>query len=131
MNRRGEKNSNWKGDKVGYLGMHAWVRRNLVKQDFCADCKTRSPYDLANISGKYKRDLTDWEWLCRRCHMLKDGRLKKFAELNIPRRNPEKEKVCPFCSKEFHASKVKIKCCSKSCAMRLRSTLAQEIYPLS
>ncbi len=36
------------------------------------------PLDLSNKSGKYKRDLIDWEWLCRRCHMIKDGRLDKL-----------------------------------------------------
>jgi len=34
------------------------------------------PYDVANISGKYKRDIKDFEWLCRLCHMTKDGRLE-------------------------------------------------------
>jgi hypothetical protein len=39
----------------------------------CQQC--RKPYDLANVSVEYKRDLNDWQWLCRRYHMLSDGRL--------------------------------------------------------
>lgn len=34
---------------------------------------------MANISGKYKTDLSDWEYLCRRCHMKKDGRLIRMG----------------------------------------------------
>ena len=44
----------------------------------CEECKEEKPLDLANISGEYKRDINDYEWLCRRCHMESDGRLQKF-----------------------------------------------------
>ena len=83
MNKVGKENSNWKGDKVGYHGIHALIKRYLEKTYLCQDCCKSFSYDLANISGLYKRDLSDWEWLCRRCHMLKDGRLKQFAELKL------------------------------------------------
>ena len=78
----GEKNGMWKGDKVGITGLHKWVRRRKPKPKFCEICKIKPPIDLANISGKYKRDLSDWEWVCRLCHMKKDGRLKKLIERN-------------------------------------------------
>lgn len=74
-----EKNPSWKGDKVGYSGLHHWVRRRLLKPVACSDCKKIKDLDLANISGEYKRDLADWEWLCRLCHMKKDGRLVALA----------------------------------------------------
>jgi len=35
------------------------------------------PHDLAN-KGTYDRKLKNWEWLCRKCHMIKDGRMKKL-----------------------------------------------------
>jgi hypothetical protein len=41
-------------------------------------CKQKRKLEVANISQQYKRDLSDWEWLCRKCHMTKDGRLKVF-----------------------------------------------------
>lgn len=71
----GDKNPNWKGEKVGYDALHIWIRRRLVKPEICSNCKEGKALDLANISQKYKRDLTDWEWLCRKCHMTKDGRI--------------------------------------------------------
>jgi len=79
---KSEGNPNWKGDKVGYVGIHLWVKRHLEKPKRCENCRRIKRLDLANISGKYLRDLTDWEWLCRRCHMIKDGRLKKFKMLS-------------------------------------------------
>jgi len=74
----GEKNGMWKGDKVGIVAIHAWVKRNKLKIEICECCNKKPTYDLANISGEYKRDIKDWEWLCRGCHMKKDGRLKKL-----------------------------------------------------
>lgn len=75
-----ENNGMWKGDKVGYKSLHQWVKKNKSKPKKCEECKRYSPYDLANISGKYKRDLKDWKWLCRRCHMFKDGRINNLKQ---------------------------------------------------
>lgn len=61
-------------------GLHEWVRRNKAKPKECEECKDSKPYDLANISGEYKRDINDFRWLCRRCHMNEDGRLKEFLK---------------------------------------------------
>jgi|ERR1035437_2606755 hypothetical protein len=71
----GQANAMWMGDKVGYFALHSFIKRHLSKPLFCQDCGEKKKLDLANISGEYKRDLSDWEWLCRKCHMSKDGRL--------------------------------------------------------
>ena len=80
-----EKNPQWKGDqKIDYVGLHVYVRRRLPKPLVCQICKIKSPYDLANITGIYTRDLKNWQYLCRKCHMLSDGRmnnLKQFGTL--------------------------------------------------
>ena len=80
--RMADMNPMWKGDRVSYNGLHGWVRTHLPKPEFCQDCGVVHTYlDLTNISGKYLRDLTDWKYLCRRCHMVSDGRfmnLKQF-----------------------------------------------------
>ncbi len=73
-----DKNVNWKGDNVGLPALHEWIENRKPKPKFCECCKTNKPYDLANISGLYKRDVNDFEWLCRSCHMHRDGRLKKL-----------------------------------------------------
>lgn len=77
--RKGKKNGMWKGDKVGYNALHGWIKNNHEKPDKCDECKKVTPYDLAN-KGIYNRNISNWEWLCRKCHMTKDGRLIKFGE---------------------------------------------------
>ena len=69
-----EKNGNWKGDKVGYGGLHTWIRERLPKPKTCEICHRNLPLDLSNKTGVYNRGLKNWEWLCRRCHMERDGR---------------------------------------------------------
>lgn len=90
-----EKNPNWKGDKVGYNALHNWIRRHKPKPKLCEECKKKKPDDLANISGEYKRDIDDFKWVCRGCHMKSDGRLKKLAQIN-------KNKPKLFDKKKYH-----------------------------
>lgn len=69
-----EKNKNWKGDKVGYHGLHIWVAKHLGKPNKCEDCGTTKAkrFEWANISKNYRRDLTDWKRLCTKCHVKFD-----------------------------------------------------------
>ena len=66
----GEKAYNWKGDKVGYHGLHRWVISRLGKPQKCSSCQTTTArkFEWCNISHKYKRDLIDWIRLCTKCH---------------------------------------------------------------
>jgi len=94
----GELNGRWKGDNVTKKSaLHTWVRRRKIKPKLCEDCKEFPPYDLANISGKYKRDTNDFKYVCRRCHMKNDGRLKKLSKYNFKKGytswNKTKEKL--------------------------------------
>src|SRR3990167_3225054 len=82
VSKIGVKNHQWKGDKVKYGALHDWVKWHINKSQKCSDCFKKKKLDLCNISGQYKRDLKDWEWLCRRCHMIKDGRLEKLVKIN-------------------------------------------------
>ncbi len=72
----GEKNVNWKGDKVGYRALHRWVVVRLGQPHCCDHClKTNlkhRQYHWANKSGQYKRDITDWIRLCVKCHKAYD-----------------------------------------------------------
>jgi hypothetical protein len=66
----GETSPLWKGDRVGYGGIHAWIVSVKGKPMSCEDCLTTAAkaYHWANISGEYKRDANDWKRLCARCH---------------------------------------------------------------
>ena len=83
--RKNEQNPIWKGDNVGVPALHEWVRRNKPKPEFCEVCNIAHPYDLANISGEYKRDINDFKWLCRSCHMKEDGRIKQLKQFQDKR----------------------------------------------
>lgn len=74
----GENNANWKGDKVGYSALHDWVRRVLGTPMQCENCGTTThrQFEWANLSGEYKRDISDWARLCKMCHVLIDDSLK-------------------------------------------------------
>lgn len=57
-----------------YESAHVWIKRKLGKPNDCENCgtKTAKTYDWANISGDYKRDISDWKRLCRSCHIYWD-----------------------------------------------------------
>lgn len=105
----GEKNPMWKGDKVRYGSLHDWVKWWVKKPNKCDECKMVKRLDLANISQEYKRDLSDWEWLCRKCHMSKDGRLKFFMEELRGCNSPKKEIIKMRVKSEVDASSRKDK----------------------
>jgi len=66
----------WKGDKVGYRQLHAWVTKHKGRPTTCEFCsrkrlKGRSIH-WANVDGKYRRDLDDYIRLCVKCHSAHD-----------------------------------------------------------
>ena len=80
--QRGEQHYAWKGDEVGYFALHNWINRTLGKPNVCQHCpkvfpKNSRSLNWANISGDYKRDLTDWVRLCASCHKKYDLSRKK------------------------------------------------------
>ena len=76
----GDKNIRWKGDNVKSRGLHEWVRRHLPEPELCQICNLVPPYDLANATGIYNRDLSNWKYYCRRCHILSEGRLSNLKQ---------------------------------------------------
>lgn len=75
------QNWNWKGDEVGYHALHEWIRNKRGKPNYCECCKTSviRRYDWANISKKYKRELSDWIRLCVPCHRKFDKKTPDFC----------------------------------------------------
>jgi hypothetical protein len=99
----GEISGNWKGENAGYTAIHHWVRKRKNNLNICEKCGKKTDFlDLANISQKYSRDLSDWEYLCRRCHMEKDGRLYKLA--NNPNARIKRGLMvnCELCNKKVY-----------------------------
>lgn len=88
---KGEKNYLWKGENAGYGAKHDWVKNRLGRPNKCFNKRCKYPrfngnkwlikpkrYDWANISGKYKRVLSDWIRLCVSCHRLYDYKKLKI-----------------------------------------------------
>lgn len=109
--KTGVNSHRWKGDAVGIDALHTYVRKNLPKPAKCQSCGEAEPYDLANISQEYKRDLSDWEWLCRKCHMIKDGRLNTLLT-HHPKLG---SKECLECGSVFKPHNQASKFCSSPC----------------
>lgn len=75
-----EKSPHWKGDAVGYEGIHTWIHKfgSPMKCGHCRKiCKNNYQIHWANISGKYKRKRDDWFRLCVSCHSIYDHCRKK------------------------------------------------------
>jgi len=80
--RKNAEHWNWKGDKAKYQAIHIWVRRNKPKPKLCVLCGKRKARDLANISGDYRRDINDYQYLCRKCHIRFDKKIKAINFTN-------------------------------------------------
>ena len=74
---QGENHPFWKGENVSLNKLHTWVSRRKIKPEKCECCGKIKKLDLAS-KGKYTRNPEDYEWICRRCHMTKDGRIKRM-----------------------------------------------------
>lgn len=109
----GSKSYLWKGDSVGIDALHTYMKKHVPDKGVCKTCGSRGKVDLANISNEYRRDISDWKWLCRKCHMTEDGRLERFLSHSRKRLLPLKK--CPQCFKEFKPPLSKSIFCSRSC----------------
>lgn len=71
--RFGAESHNWKGDNVSYAAKHMWILNRYGKADHCDnDLSHPGRFEWANISGKYKREVSDYRQLCSSCHRKMD-----------------------------------------------------------
>lgn len=78
---RDERSGPWRGDKVKYRALHAWIEKRLGKasEKKCTLFETNyctKKIDWSNVSGKYKRELSDWQPLCHRHNCRYNNRRK-------------------------------------------------------
>jgi len=117
---KAEKNGMWKGDSVGYFSLHKWVAKRIQKPDICPCCNINKPHDITN-KGVYDRNLDNWEWLCRKCHMTKDGRMDNLIKIEPFGLTNN----CIECGKVFKVTKSRLdkgtgKYCSIACYIKDR-----------
>ena len=84
---------NYKGDSATDRAKRrrAQVMYKLDKCEMCDD-KATDRHHIDGIVGHNKR--SNLLFLCRRCHMLIDGRMEKLTSLERPRHSPKKCKIC-------------------------------------
>lgn len=74
----------FKGTFNEYTALHNWVRKHRGKPMLCEDCgrSDKKIYEWANVSGEYKKDLSDWKRLCKTCHhKFDDPELTRVKEI--------------------------------------------------
>lgn len=73
----GELNPSWKGDNVGYWGIHVWIQKQLGKPNKCEHCNLTNckKYEWASKNHSYKRDIKEWLRLCTKCHREYDKKI--------------------------------------------------------
>lgn len=75
----GEKHPGFKGNNVSYSALHKYIRYHFgtpKKCEICNDIKAKK-YEWANISGEYRRDISDWKRVCTKCHQKMDDVFNK------------------------------------------------------
>lgn len=80
LRQTNEKHHAWKGDGVGYRGLHLWMNRHLPKPEerLCMLCHKNPIKEVANITGIYNREFKNWAWFCRSCHKEWDNSLVRM-----------------------------------------------------
>lgn len=74
-NRPEQEHPRWKGNDVGYVSLHQWIRKHLGVPCRCEVCETtdkRKKYEWHNVDGLYERTLEGWQRVCRKCHYQLD-----------------------------------------------------------
>jgi hypothetical protein len=75
----GEASPHWTGMEAGYNAKHKWISRYAGKATRCSfDPNHAGPrFEWANVSGEYKREISDYMQLCVRCHRKFDSERRK------------------------------------------------------
>lgn len=102
---------NFNGTVAKYKKLHKWVRKNFSHAKYCDSCliETAKIYDWASIEDRYTKNREDWEYLCRSCHIKKDGRINhlKKGQGDTPRRGWRHSEATKAKMRENHWSRHK------------------------
>jgi hypothetical protein len=86
----GKDSRRWKGDDASYVAKHMWIIKHYGNASKCSfnPSHVARRYEWANISGEYKRDISDYLELCPSCHRKYDYDKKAL------KRGNGKKKIC-------------------------------------
>jgi len=116
----------WKGDSVGYQGVHAWFKgKKGTKCEFCG--KNGLRLELAKKKDKkYERKIENYYTLCRKCHVNYDRtpewRVKSIEILKktYAHTHPIQPKACQLCNQQFVPTRKTRQFCSNHCSAKWR-----------
>jgi len=127
-----------KPNTTKYVRLHEWVRENKPKPKFCEECKIKEPYDVANISGWYKKNINDYKWLCRSCHntndrqngIHKENSIRDFIWSITERQSPKaSETECWYCGNIIDLIKTnKHHFCCVECRLKYYKGVAKNLW---
>lgn len=86
----GSNHHNWKGgisrENISYRTLHRYIEKELGKPQYCRNCGANEIpegkkrwFQWANVSGLYKKELSDWIRLCIPCHVAYDSKKLKYS----------------------------------------------------
>jgi len=136
QSKLGDKNPMWLGDNVSLNALHDYVKFHFAKPSNCERCGKETTFlDLAN-NGIYNRDIKNWDYLCRKCHMETDGRLRTFyTNMKKNHENNKNGKMvkCTQCGKEKYYRlslllKNKLFFCNQKCMGKYYKILKKKQY---
>lgn len=80
--KSGELHPNWKGDNITVKSGRQRAERMYKNIGACSICGNPKAERHHKDDNTANNDVSNIEILCRRCHMEKDGRLQKFAQIH-------------------------------------------------
>jgi len=74
--KKENESPNWVGENVSYPALHTWLSKKYGKSSKCEmqDESCKGNFEWSNISGEYKRDVGDFQQLCRSHHNRYDNK---------------------------------------------------------
>lgn len=76
----GENNPQWKGENISVKSGRSRALRRFTKKP-CEICGEPQKVDRHHVDGNTKNnEPSNLRYLCRRCHMIEDGRMALAAE---------------------------------------------------
>lgn len=74
VGRFGKDARRWKGENASYEAKHIWIVKHYGNANHCENNSLHKSkrFEWANISGEYKREISDYKQLCTRCHRKMD-----------------------------------------------------------
>jgi hypothetical protein len=104
----GENHGQWKGNYVGYGGIHQWMSKTFGLPQKCEMCDTTEIpkgksnwFNWANLSGKYRRERLDWKRVCQLCHRKLDAHTQVRGEKqHLAKLDTEKIEVIRWAHKQ-------------------------------